>query len=130
MSKCVTCKGRGYQEDEDGDMIHRLSEGEECEECGRPHCFDQLKVSIKTVNESGNESRRTVVVDVDGDTPLEAINTVLSEYSGPRGERVKSIERIKGNVTPLLSEDERGERSVLYEETGVLVHDISLNVER
>lgn len=130
MSKCVTCKGVGYTEDENGDYIHRLSDGEECEECGRPHCFDQIKIRATLVNESGNEEPYNALIDTEGDTPLEAVNRVLNQFSGPRGTRVKSIDRIKRNVTPLLSEEEMGERSVIYEETGLVAHDITLRVDR
>lgn len=101
-----------------------------CGSCGRTKQFDKVKVYYTTVNESGNEERRSKMVDWNGDTPLIAINRVLEAHKGPRGERVKEIRRVEINRTPPLREEERGERSVVYEEAGLIVHDISLKVEK
>ena len=130
MSKCVTCKGAGYTEDDDGDYVKRLGNGEECEECGRPFCFEKIKIWFSVVNESGNRTRTTETFDYQGDTPLEAINSLLDEYSGPRGERLAEIHRIDVNRTPPLKEEEMGQRSVVYEESGVLIHNITLGVRK
>jgi hypothetical protein len=128
--QCVTCKGDGYQEDEDGEFIHRISEGETCDSCGRPHGFEKIKISYSVVNESGNRERRHKTVDYQGDTPMEAINSVLSDHDGPRGERVVEIHEIEVNRTPPLKEEELGERSVQYENAGIIAHKFTFEVER
>ena len=94
----------------------------------RPECFEKIKVSYSTVNESGNRTRRSKTVDYQGDTPMEAINAVLEEYQGPRGERVCEIHGVKVNTTPPLREEEMGERTVEYEGSGLFVHVISFNL--
>jgi len=127
--QCVTCKGDGYQEDENGEYIHRISEGETCDSCGRPHGFQQVRISYSVVNESGNRSRRHKTVDK-GDTPMEAVNSVLEDHSGPRGERVCEIRQIKVNRTPLITEEEMGERSVQFEEAGIIAHTLTFELEK
>lgn len=128
--KCVSCKGEGYQEDGDGEFIHRISEGETCDSCGRPHGFEKIKISYSVVNESGNRTRKNKTVDYQGDTPMEAINSILEDHSGPRGERVCEIHGIEVNTTPPLTEEEMGERSVQYAEAGVIAHHFTFTLDR
>lgn len=110
---------------------NRISSRNECDHCGRTRCFDKIKVYYTTVNESGNEKRRKKTVDYQGDTPLLAVNSVLEDHQGPRGERVKEIRRIEVNRTPPLREgDGRGAGDVVFEEAGIVVQDISLRVEK
>lgn len=110
---------------------NRISSRNECDNCGRSRCFDKIKVYYITVNESGNEKRRNKTIDYQGDTPLLAVNSVLEDHQGPRGERVKEIDRIEVNRTPpLRRDDERSARDMVYEEAGIVVQDISLRVEK
>lgn len=92
--------------------------------------FEKMRIYATIVKESGKEKNYSLTVDWQGNTPLEAINSVLKEFSSPRGPRVKSIDRIEGNVTPPLSEDEIGEREVIFENTGVFLHHIKLGINQ
>jgi len=109
---------------------NRITSRQECDSCGRTRCFDKIKVSFTTVNEAGKENQRSKTIDWQGDTPLLAVNSVLREYEGPRGRRVKSIDRIEVNRTPPVKEDEIYEREVQYEKSGLIVQSISLGVEK
>lgn len=96
----------------------------------RPECFEKVKVWYSYVNESGNVGRDAMTIDYQGDTPLEAINTVLEKFEGPRGPRLKEIHRIDVNRTPPLKIEEVGERQVKFEEAGILVYDVTLTINR
>lgn len=124
-SMCNTC--RRNQEMVDESFIPRISKGEKCDNCGRKYCHQKMEIRATVVNESGNEGEICETIDYQGDTPLEAVNSILQEYSGPRGPRVVSIDSIKVNVTEPVQPGE--DRRMEFEKAGLITHGITFTVK-